>query len=218
MNKIKLVLFNQLQLRAVTFITKVQQFGKGTDFICYDKQIDNNGGIHVIQTFVSDELSGERQIQGRTARQGNKGSYSLILLDSELMIELNRYINNESSIVVIFYDPKRQKYFDGKYPERVRNIQQIKLDHEKSKKQDQVAIYLYQKNFCYLKIKDKQNSVYQKHQQQWMPLALWEVQQRKLKILSKQCLLMHLQFCKNKIMIYHLMQCQLRIEAITIVK
>ncbi|CAL6089204.1 Helicase-related_protein [Hexamita inflata] len=121
---------------AVTFITK--EFGRGTDFICYDKSIDNNGGIHVIQTFVSDELSEERQIQGRTARQGNKGSYSLILLDSEL----EKYGLNSKDILTMkatqqlysTIDPKRQKYFDGKYPERVRNIQEIKLDHEKSKK------------------------------------------------------------------------------------
>jgi hypothetical protein len=38
----------------------------------------------VTQTFVSLHVSEETQILGRTARQGNLGSYSMVLLDSEL--------------------------------------------------------------------------------------------------------------------------------------
>jgi len=37
------------------------------------------GGLHVLQTFFSVDLSEEVQMQGRSARQGNKGSYSLVL-------------------------------------------------------------------------------------------------------------------------------------------
>lgn len=36
------------------------------------------------KTFLSDELSEEIQIQGRTARQGKKGSYQLVLLEQDL--------------------------------------------------------------------------------------------------------------------------------------
>ena len=36
------------------------------------------------QTFLSEELIEEIQIQGRTARQGKRGSYQLVLLESEL--------------------------------------------------------------------------------------------------------------------------------------
>jgi Mg-chelatase subunit ChlD len=36
------------------------------------------------QTFLSEELSEEIQIQGRTARQGKRGSYQLVLLEPEL--------------------------------------------------------------------------------------------------------------------------------------
>ncbi|CAK9102159.1 VWFA domain-containing protein [Durusdinium trenchii] len=42
------------------------------------------GGVHVIQTFFSEDKSEEVQIQGRTARQGKSGTYSLILADSEV--------------------------------------------------------------------------------------------------------------------------------------
>jgi hypothetical protein len=66
----------------VTLFTRT--FGRGTDFICYDQSVLSNGGTHVIQTFLSQEISEEVQIKGRTARQGNKGSYSMILLDRDL--------------------------------------------------------------------------------------------------------------------------------------
>eukprot|EP00854_Cymbomonas_tetramitiformis_P004389 gene4389-5398_t len=50
-----------------TFCTAV--FGRGTDFFCKDRKLQEIGGMHVIQTFVSLEKSEELQIQGRTARQ-----------------------------------------------------------------------------------------------------------------------------------------------------
>ncbi|CAF1389902.1 unnamed protein product [Rotaria sordida] len=66
----------------VTLFTRT--FGRGTDFICYDPAVASNGGIHVFQTFLSEEVSEEVQIKGRTARQGDYGSYSMILLDHDL--------------------------------------------------------------------------------------------------------------------------------------
>ncbi|KAL7561438.1 hypothetical protein ACA910_009294 [Epithemia clementina (nom. ined.)] len=59
-------------------------FGRGTDFFCKDDVVQRNGGVHIIQAFLSDELSEELQIKGRTARQGKKGSYQLILLEPDL--------------------------------------------------------------------------------------------------------------------------------------
>jgi len=66
----------------VTISTAV--FGRGTDFFCKDETVQRNGGVHVIQAFLSEEESEEIQIQGRTARQGKKGSYQMILLDSDI--------------------------------------------------------------------------------------------------------------------------------------
>jgi hypothetical protein len=62
----------------VTFATRA--FGRGTDFISRDSVLDSRGGTHILQTFYSDMYSEEIQIKGRTARQGQKGSYSMILL------------------------------------------------------------------------------------------------------------------------------------------
>jgi preprotein translocase subunit SecA len=66
----------------VTLLTRT--FGRGTDFICRNQQLLVNGGIHVLQTFFSEDLFEEYQIMGRGARQGDKGSYRMILLDKDL--------------------------------------------------------------------------------------------------------------------------------------
>jgi len=63
-------------------------FGRGSDFVCYDEQLHGRGGLHVLQTFASLDISEEVQIQGRTARQGKKGTYSLVLREDELLKEL----------------------------------------------------------------------------------------------------------------------------------
>jgi len=59
-------------------------FGRGTDFFCKDERVQKSGGVHIIQTFLSEECCEEIQIQGRTARQGKKGSYQMVLLESDL--------------------------------------------------------------------------------------------------------------------------------------
>lgn len=68
--------------KSITLMSR--DFGRGTDFICFDDDLDASGGVHVVQTFVSMDVSEEKQIKGRTARQGNHGSYSLVLLDTDL--------------------------------------------------------------------------------------------------------------------------------------
>ncbi|CAF3080331.1 unnamed protein product, partial [Rotaria sp. Silwood2] len=75
----------------VTLLTRT--FGRGIDFICRNPQLLANGGIHVLQTFFSEELSEEYQIMGRGARQGDKGSYRMILLDKDLEWVLEHNLN-----------------------------------------------------------------------------------------------------------------------------
>jgi preprotein translocase subunit SecA len=53
----------------------IRDFGRGIGFKCFDAQILQVGGVHVIQAFFSTEKSEETQIKGRTARQGANGSY-----------------------------------------------------------------------------------------------------------------------------------------------
>jgi preprotein translocase subunit SecA len=50
----------------VSFCTR--GYGRGMDFICNDKNVDKEGGVHVILTFKPEDVSEEIQIMGRTAR------------------------------------------------------------------------------------------------------------------------------------------------------
>eukprot|EP00037_Helgoeca_nana_P030215 m.371716 g.371716 ORF g.371716 m.371716 type:complete len:3536 (+) comp28134_c1_seq4:358-10965(+) len=66
----------------ITFATA--SFGRGTDFICRDGRVIANGGVHILQTFIAHSLSEEIQFRGRTGRQGQPGSYSLLLVREDL--------------------------------------------------------------------------------------------------------------------------------------
>jgi preprotein translocase subunit SecA len=57
----------------ITLLTRV--FGRGIDFVVEEKIVKIAGGVHIIQTFVSGDESESIQIEGRTARQGEKGSF-----------------------------------------------------------------------------------------------------------------------------------------------
>ena len=61
-----------------------RMYGRGTDFKIFDDRMEKAGGMHVLQTFFSRDLSEEVQIMGRCARQGNKGSYSQVLLSASV--------------------------------------------------------------------------------------------------------------------------------------
>eukprot|EP00811_Abedinium_folium_P025753 NODE_369_length_3113_cov_12.063630.p1 GENE.NODE_369_length_3113_cov_12.063630~~NODE_369_length_3113_cov_12.063630.p1 ORF type:complete len:891 (+),score=154.29 NODE_369_length_3113_cov_12.063630:275-2947(+) len=65
-----------------TFTSAV--FGRGTDFFSNDQKLQKAGGVHVLQAFYSLDKSEEVQIQGRTARQGKKGTYSMVLLEEDV--------------------------------------------------------------------------------------------------------------------------------------
>ncbi|CAF4477924.1 unnamed protein product, partial [Rotaria sp. Silwood2] len=62
----------------------IRTFGRETDFICHDQIVATNGGTHVIQTFLSEEISREIKIKDRTTRQGDHGSYNMVLLNRDL--------------------------------------------------------------------------------------------------------------------------------------
>ena len=68
--------------RTVTLLSR--EHGRGLDFTCVCKVVEETGGLHIVQTFLSEELSEEIQIRGRTARQTNKGTFKLILLAHHL--------------------------------------------------------------------------------------------------------------------------------------
>ncbi|CAF3975850.1 unnamed protein product [Rotaria sordida] len=120
----------------VTLLTRT--FGRGTDFICRNRQVLANGGIHVLQTFFSKELSEEYQIMGRGARQGDRDSYRMILLENDLEWILGAQWENEvkkikGSILYETLDKERSKLYENSSAGRELGITQCTSDHNSSK-------------------------------------------------------------------------------------
>lgn len=105
-------------------------FGRGTDFICMDESVLKAGGVHVIQTFLSEEKSEQSQIMGRCARQGDRGSYSMVLSKPELELFLITNIPDHEKYE--FIDAKRNEYFNNKNKENEKFIKTSNLEHQKS--------------------------------------------------------------------------------------
>ncbi|KAL4491308.1 hypothetical protein ABPG72_021694 [Tetrahymena utriculariae] len=96
-NSDKQYIINKATLSQVLTLS-TNSFGRGTDFKCFDDIVKQNKGIHIIQTFLSETEAGLIQIQGRTARNGEYGSYSLIILlkSLELSFGFKGSISNEN--------------------------------------------------------------------------------------------------------------------------
>jgi len=100
-----------------TFTSAV--FGRGTDFFCNDSRVHEVGGVHIVHAFFSLDKSEEVQIQGRTARQGKKGTYSMVLLEEELQKQLGITARLSGQMasrdMYNFLETKRQEYHHAKH-------------------------------------------------------------------------------------------------------
>ena len=119
----------------VTLCTR--DFGRGTDFMCHDQDVIDNGGVHVIQTFVSRQKTEEIQIKGRTARQDNPGSFAMVLLSPALekfgiTMEDVKDMASGAKKLYSYIDFKRLEYFEKTYPESVKGVEISKIEHEAS--------------------------------------------------------------------------------------
>ena len=133
----------------ITLFTRT--FGRGTDFVCHDPAVSKSGGIHVIQAFLSEEVSEEVQIKGRTARQGDYGSYSMILLDRDLEkfhididqienVKIGRSVTNRLTSLFTsakiydsmydFLNEMRTIFFKTQYAANTKYVEQAKERHK----------------------------------------------------------------------------------------
>lgn len=116
---------------AVTLMTRT--YGRGCDFVCRNTELPTNGGVHVIQTFLSELPSEEVQIKGRTGRQDNPGSYCRILHLDDLKKYgiLNRSDLDEDNIDHFLFI-KRDEELTKKYETIEESLQRNRVWHEKT--------------------------------------------------------------------------------------
>jgi superfamily II DNA/RNA helicase len=129
-NEKKIIINGSTSSGKITLFTKV--FGRGTDFIIHDEIVSKNGGVHVIQTFLSEDESEEIQIIGRTARQGEDGSFNMILAKNSLekFGIYEKDLNDNSSNLYDFLNEKRKTFFNIQYAENIKYIHDIKQKHD----------------------------------------------------------------------------------------
>lgn len=133
------VLDNAVLAGHITFMTKA--FGRGTDFYCPDQRVKDAGGVHVIQTFLSPSIAEEVQIQGRTARQSNRGSYIKIIDENSLDkfgFQIPRDTVNLRAATPYDRDKslheKRCKEFEVEYNRSLRGLKDLKVEHANSQR------------------------------------------------------------------------------------
>jgi preprotein translocase subunit SecA len=80
-------------------------YARGTDFRCFDEELIENGGIHVIGAYLPVFASEITQMKGRGPRQGNPGSFQLILDSQDLEKSFGVPSNSSSPELV---EEKRQ--------------------------------------------------------------------------------------------------------------
>ena len=131
-NEKKVIINSSTMSGRITLLTRI--FGRGTDFIVFDEIVSANGGVHVIQTFLSEELSEEIQIIGRTGRQAEDGSYSMILARSSLdkfQIRDDELEVNSGRLYDLL-NMKRNEFFRLEYLKNTENVDAVRTEHERS--------------------------------------------------------------------------------------
>lgn len=124
---------------AGTITLSTAPYGRGTDFICYDKKVEACGGLHVLMSFLPNDAAEETQFQGRTARQGGAGSYSMVLniehlqkryqLKEERLATIRRIVGEELYTTITIY---RDGYLNQQYDSRRAALNEIAEKHEYS--------------------------------------------------------------------------------------
>jgi hypothetical protein len=105
--------------------------------MCSDEDVNAGSGVHVIQTFLSESLSEEIQIQGRTARQDNPGTYCMVLnaktlADCGVSAADVEDMHAGSKKLYGYISPRRILAFDANFPEKTKTVDASAKEHAKS--------------------------------------------------------------------------------------
>lgn len=117
----------------ITVLTRA--FGRGIDFAVHEKEVKELGGLHVIQTFISEEESEAVQIEGRSGRQGTRGSSEILIEEDELKkIELEpTQTQGTPEEIEKIINSKRNMISERTYTEQIQEAEKCKTNHQVGK-------------------------------------------------------------------------------------
>ncbi|KAJ8604464.1 hypothetical protein CTAYLR_000937 [Chrysophaeum taylorii] len=119
----------------VTLFSSVH--GRGLDFVCHDKAVQQAGGVLVVQTFLSESLTEQLQIMGRTARQDKKGKYRLVVHADDLLSKFDIKKDDLDarrglSSLYGYLDKKRNDEYQRKNESRQKAVDKARQLHDQS--------------------------------------------------------------------------------------
>ena len=130
---------NEIQPKSIILSTNLA--GRGTD-LKISKEVEKNGGLHVILTFMPKSERIERQAFGRAARKGEKGSAQFVICTNgknstieEILEQRNKDELNEYKYLIDVYQKKVflfEKFFE-RFSEKLKNIRESKIKNENDK-------------------------------------------------------------------------------------
>ena len=112
-----------------------RSFGRGTDFLTHHPAMASNGGVHIICTFLPPSMAEETQIRGRTARQSDPGSFSLVLpVEKMELFQIDQALydakKKDPQLLYEYLDGARKKFYERQYKNRADVVQAAKKEHD----------------------------------------------------------------------------------------
>eukprot|EP01084_Bolivina_argentea_P258920 436695_1 len=138
-------ILNATKPNVITFAT--EEYGRGIDFKVFNKQLEKKG-MHVELTYWPDTLAEEIQIKGRTARQGSRGSFHIVLNEEEIGDQCNVTSEDieshkKNGDLYEWLNEIRAQVFAKQYDEASEYVKELRPVHKQS---EELAMSLRTKN------------------------------------------------------------------------
>jgi len=177
-NSEKEFLHNEIQPQSIILSTNLA--GRGTD-LKISKEVEKNGGLHVILTFIPKSERIEKQAFGRAARKGEKGSAQYIICSNdknlsidELFAQRDKDELNEYKYLIDVYQKKVflfEKFFRI-FSNKLKLIRETKIKNENNKEsilediKERWALFLVQNDLSNIEknYKDEQSLNYSENE------------------------------------------------------